>query len=120
MKEIHISFFNPDKLWLTELYCKLNRYTARIIANPFEPYMYFHVNEADIFTEKLELQCLLYDTVITYTFPNMSIENLYVCIRILLSFLRSKETNKEEDMICLSINKQDDGNITQTVYYPYI
>ncbi len=61
--------------------------------------MYFHVNEADIFSEKLELQCLLYDIVITYIFPNMSIEKLYVCITILLSFLHSKETNGEEGII---------------------
>lgn len=120
MKEIHISIFNPDNLRLNELYCKLNRYTAKITADPFEPYIYFHVNEADIFTEKLELQCLLYDSVITYTFPNMSIENLYVCITILLSFLRLKETKREEDMICLSINNQDDGNVTLTTYYLYI
>lgn len=120
MKEIHISIFNPDKLRFNELYCKLNRYTAKIAADSFEPHMYFHVDEADIFTEKLELQCLLYDTVITYTFPDMSIENLYVCITILLSFLRSKETSREEDMLCFSINKQDDGNVTLTAYCPYI
>lgn len=120
MKEIHISIFNPNKLRLNELCCKLNRYTAKIATNPFESHMYFHVDETDVFNEKLELQCLLYDTVITYTFPDMSIENLYMCITILLSFLRSKETNREEDMICLSINNQDDGNVTLTAYYPYI
>lgn len=70
--------------------------------------------------EKLELQCLLYDTVITHTFPNISIENLYVYFTIILSLLRSKETNKEEDMICFSIDRQDDGNVTLTAYYPYI
>lgn len=55
MKEIHISLFNPDKLWLNELYCKLNRYTANITADPLKPHMSFHVDKADIFTEKLEL-----------------------------------------------------------------
>lgn len=91
MREIRISIFNPDKLRLNELYYKLNLYTSKVTADPFELHMYFHVDEADIFTEKIELQCLLYNTVITYTFPDMSIENLYVCITILLSFLRSKK-----------------------------
>lgn len=45
---------------------------------------------------------------------------IHISITILLSFLHSKETNKEEDMICFSINKQDDGNVTLTAYYPYI
>ncbi len=55
--------------------------------------MYFHVDGKDIFDEKLELQCLLYDTVTIHTFPNMSIENLYVCIMIILSLIRLKELN---------------------------
>lgn len=120
MKEIHISIFNPDNLRLNELYCKLNRYTAKVTADPFEPNMYFHVDGKDIFGEKLELQCLLYDTVITHTFPNMSIENLYVCITIILSLLHLKELNKEENMICFTLDKQNDGNVTLTAYYPYI
>ena len=120
MKEIHISIFNPDNLQLNELYYKLNQYTAKVTADLFEPNMYFHVDGKDIFGEKLELQCLLYDTVITHIFPDMSIENLYVCFTIILSLLRLKETNKEEDMICFSIDKQDDGNVRLTAYYPYI
>lgn len=56
MKEIHISIFNPDNLRLNELYYKLNRYTAKVTADPFEPNMYFHVDGKDIFGEKLELQ----------------------------------------------------------------
>ena len=63
MKEIHISIFNPDNLRLNELYYKLNQYTAKVTADLFEPNMYFHVDGKDIFDEKLELQCLLYDTV---------------------------------------------------------
>ena len=39
---------------------------------------------------------------------------------LISSSLRSKETNKEADMICLSINKQDDGNVTLTAYCPYM
>jgi len=31
-----------------------------------------------------------------------------------------KELNKEEDMICFAIDKQNDGNVTLTAYYPYI
>lgn len=50
----------------------------------------------------------------------MSIENLYVCITIILSLLHLKELNKEEDMICFTLDKQDDGNVTLTAYYPYI
>lgn len=88
MKEIHISIFYSDNLRLNELHCKLNRYTAKVTADPFE--------------------------------PNMSIENLYVCITIILSLLHLKELNKEEDMICFTLDKQDDGNVTLTAYYPYI
>ncbi len=120
MKEIHISIFNPDNLRLNELYYKLNQYTAKVTADLFEPDMYFHVNGKDIFDEKLELQCLLYDTVTTLTFPNISIKNLYVCITIILSLIRLKELNKEEDMICFAIDKQNDGNVILTAYYPYI
>lgn len=120
MKEIHISIFHPDNLRLNELYYKLNQYTAKVTADLFEPNMYFHVDGKDIFDEKLELQCLLYDTVTTHTFPNISIENLYVCITIILSLICLKELNKEEDMICFAIDKQNDGNVTLTAYYPYI
>ena len=120
MKEIHISNFNPDNLRLNELYCKLNRYTAKVTADPFEPNGYFHVDVTNIFGEKSEPQCLLYDAVIVHIFPNMSIENLYVCITIILSLLHLKELNKEEDMICFTLDKQDDGNVTLTAYYPYI
>ena len=116
MKEIHISIFNPDNLRLNELYCKLNRYTAKVTADPFEPNMYFHVDGKDIFGEKLELQCLLYDTVITHTFPNMSIENLYVCITIILSLLHLKELNKEEDMICFTLLRINPVNHNNPVY----
>lgn len=51
MKEIHISVFNPDKLRLNELYCKLNRYTASTTSEPFETHMYFHVDGADVFSK---------------------------------------------------------------------
>lgn len=87
MKEIHISIFNPDNLRLNELYYKLNRYTAKVTADPFEPNMYLHVDGKDIFGEKLELQCLLYDTVITHTF-RICLLKTYMCV-LRLSYLFS-------------------------------
>lgn len=39
MKEIHISIFNPNNLRLNKLYRKLNQYTAKVTADPFEPNM---------------------------------------------------------------------------------
>ena len=42
-----------------------------------------------------------------------------MCITIISSLLCLKELNKEEDMICFTLDKQDDGNVTLTAYYPY-
>lgn len=53
MKEIHMSIFNSNNLRLNEVYHKLNQYTAKVTADPFEANVYFHVDGTDIFGRKI-------------------------------------------------------------------